>query len=85
MIEIMKKIIKENTNLAGWIEMDLAENESMDDEEKKNLKSLLNMLKKAAGKALFSMMTALRWLEKAGAPTEPMSIETVKLFANFGK
>jgi len=38
MIEIMKKIIKENTNLAGWIEMDLAENESMDDEEKKNLK-----------------------------------------------
>ena len=36
-------------------------------------------------KALFSMMTALRWLEKAGAPTEPMSIETIRLFANFGK
>ena len=55
MIETMKKIIEENTNLARWIEMDLAENESMDDEEKKNLKSLLNMLKKAAGKASFML------------------------------
>jgi len=53
MIEIMKKIIEENTNLARWIEMDLAENKSMDDEEKKNLKSLLNMLKKTVGKASF--------------------------------
>ena len=53
MIEIMKKIIKENTNLAGWIEMDLAENKSMDEREEKNLKSLLNMLKKTVGKASF--------------------------------
>lgn len=37
------------------------------------------------GKAMFSMMTALRWLEKAGAPTLPMSIETIRLFADFGK
>lgn len=55
MIETMKKIIEENTNLARWIEMDLAENKSMDEREEKNLKSLLNMLKKAAGKASFML------------------------------
>ena len=53
MIETMKKIIEENTNLARWIEMDLAENKSMDEREEKNLKSLLNMLKKTVGKASF--------------------------------
>lgn len=33
--------------------------------------------------ALFSMFTSLRWLEKAGAVSKPMSIETLKLFADF--
>lgn len=48
-------------------------------------KAIKEQQEQQSEKALFSMMTALRWLEKAGAPTEPMSIETVKLFANFGK
>lgn len=33
--------------------------------------------------AIFSMFTALRWLEKAGASSKPMSIETLKLFNDF--
>ncbi len=60
MIETMKKIIEENTNLARWIEMDLAENKSMDEREEKNLKSLLNMLNKSIGKASFMLREIYR-------------------------
>ncbi len=55
MIETMKKIIEENSELARGLETALKTDKSMDDEEKKNLKSLLNMLKKAAGKASFML------------------------------
>ena len=53
MIETMKKIIEENSELARGLETALKTDKSMDAREEKNLKSLLNMLKKTVGKASF--------------------------------
>jgi len=53
MIETMKKIIEENSELARGLETALKTDKSMDEREEKNLKSLLNMLKKTVGKASF--------------------------------
>ena len=55
MIEIMKKIIEENSELARGLETALKTDKSMDAREEKNLKSLLNMLKKTVGKANFML------------------------------
>ena len=55
MIEIMKKIIEENSELARGLETALKTDKSMDAREEKNLKSLLNMLKKTVGKASFML------------------------------
>ena len=52
MIETMKKIIEENSELARGLETAL-KIDKMDTREEKNLKSLLNMLKKTVGKASF--------------------------------
>jgi len=54
MIETMKKIIEENSELARGLETAL-KIDKMDTREEKNLKSLLNMLKKTVGKASFML------------------------------
>ncbi len=34
--------------------------------------------------AMYSLATALRWLEKAGAQTEPMSMQSIQIIEKLG-